>query len=120
MMDLIEQFLNTLNTESGFWNPIVWGTIIVIAFIIGYTIRSFGKIGYKKGTEQTKPFLSGNIEEDKEKSHIKASNLYWGFTEALKGIYISLAKMHTGNINDYVLWFVVIMGIFFIVLAGVL
>jgi len=119
MMEIIEQILNTLDTGSGFWNPLVWGTIILIAFIIGYTIRSFGKIGYKKGTEQTKPFLSGNIEGDKEKSHIKASNLYWGFTESLKGVYSSLTKIHNGNINDYILWFIVIMGIFFIVLVGV-
>jgi len=117
--DLLGPFLNTLETESGFWNPLVWGTIILISFIIVYAIRSFGKTGYKKGTEQTKPFLSGNIEGDKDKSHVKASNLYWGFIESLRGLYNTLTKMHTGNVNDYVLWFVVIMGLFFIILAGV-
>jgi len=80
MMEIIEQILNTLDTGSGFWNPLVWGTIILIAFIIGYTIRSFGKIGYKKGTEQTKPFLSGNIEGDK-KNHISKRVIFTGVSQ---------------------------------------
>lgn len=119
MSGWLEPFLRTFETNSGFWNPLVWGTIIVIAFFLIYTIRSFGKTGYKKGTEQTKPFLSGNIEGDKDKMHVKASNMYWGFMEALKGVYNILTKMHTGDVRDYILWFIVIMGIFFVILAGV-
>ncbi len=113
----IYDFIETLTTDSGFWNPLIWGVAIVIAFLIVYIIRGFGNKGYKKETEQTKVFLSGNPEYKEEKMHVKASNLYWGFTESLKWVYKVLDKMHTGNVSDYVLWFVIIMGTLFIILG---
>jgi len=112
-------FLKTFDTGSGLWNPLVWATVIVIALLIVYIIRSFGKKEYKEGTEQTKPFLSGNPEGDKEKMHVKGSNLYWGFMESMKWGFDQLTKIHTGNVSDYILWFVVIMGILFIFIVGV-
>ena len=56
----IQDFLKTLGTNSGFWNPLVWGIIMAISFLIVYIIRGRGKKEYKKETEQTKVFLSGN------------------------------------------------------------
>ena len=105
----------TIETGSGFWNPIIFVIEIVVTFLLIYIIRSFGKKGYKKDTEQIKSFLSGNPEYPKEKMHIKASNLYWGFTTNLKGLYALLRKMHTGNTSDYVLWFVIILAIFLVI-----
>jgi hypothetical protein len=105
----------TIETGSGFWNPIVWVIAIIIAYLLIYIIRGFGKTHYKKGTEQVKSFLSGNPEYEKEKMQVKASNLYWGFTTSLKGLYAILKKMHTGNATDYVLWFVVILAIFLLI-----
>lgn len=105
----------TIETGSGFWNPIVWGIAIIVAFLLIYIIRGFGKTQYKKGTEQVKSFLSGNPEYEKEKMQVKASNLYWGFTTSLRGFYAVLKKMHTGNATDYVLWFVVIIAIFLLI-----
>ena len=102
----------TIETGSGFWNPIVWGIAAVIAFLLAYILRSFGNKTYKKDTEQVKPFLSGNPEYAKEKMHIKSSNLYWGFTRSLGNFYVYLKKMHTGNASDYVLWFVIILAVF--------
>jgi hypothetical protein len=116
---MIEQLLKTLWTENGFWNPLIWGLVIVITFLIAYILRGFGKKDYKEKTGQTQAFLSGNPEYEKEKMHIKGSNVYWGFTEALKWVYDVLTKMHTGNVSDYVLWFVVVMAIVFII-VGVL
>lgn len=113
-----ETFLETLKTGSGFWNPIIWISAIVIAFLIIYIIRGFGKKEYKKETSQTQAFLSGNPEFEKERMHIKGSNVYWGFTESLRWGYKILLRMHTGNVSDYVLWFVVVMAIVFI-LVGV-
>ena len=75
----------------------------------------FGNKTYKKDTEQVKSFLSGNPEYPKEKMHIKASNLYWGFTKSMEGFYKLLCKMHTGNASDYVLWFVIILAIFLLI-----
>lgn len=116
-MVTFESFIETLSSSSGLWNPLVWITAVVIAFLVAYIIRGKGRTDYKKGTEQTKPFLSGNPEGDKEKMHIKGSNMYWGFTESMKWIYNILEKMHNGNISDYVLWFVIILGIFFIIIG---
>lgn len=113
----IYDFLEKLTTDSGWWNPLVWGIVIVIAFLIIYVIRGFGKKEYKEGTEQTKVFLSGNPEYEKEKMHVKASNVYWGFMESLKWVYKILEKMHTGNVSDYVLWFIVIIGVLFIIVG---
>ncbi len=114
-----ESFLETFETGSGFWNPLIWITAIIVAFLIIYILRGYGKKEYKENTEQTKVFLSGNPEYEKEQMHIKGSNVYWGFTESLKWVYKTLDKMHTGNVSDYILWFVIIMGILFI-LVGVI
>lgn len=107
----------TLGTGSGFWSPLVWGVAIVIALIIVYALRSFGRKDYKEKTGQTQAFLSGNPEYEKEQMHVKASNMYWGFMEPMKFVYTILNKMHNGNISDYVLWFVIIMAILFITIG---
>jgi hypothetical protein len=116
-MFTLEPLLETLQTGSGSWSPLIWGVAIVIAFIIVYALRSFGRKDYKEKTGQTQAFLSGNPEYEKEQMHVKASNLYWGFMESMKFIYTTLNKMHNGNISDYVLWFVIIMAILFITIG---
>ena len=113
---MIDIFLESLKTGSGFWHPLIWGIAFIIAFLIMYILRGRGKKGYKKGTEQEKSFLSGNPEYEKEKMHVQGSNVYWGFTENLRWVYDILKKMHTGNISDYILWFVVIMAVLFVLL----
>jgi hypothetical protein len=105
----------TIETGSGFWNPILWVISIVIATLTIAVIRSFGNKSYKKDTEQSKVFLSGNPEYEKEKMHVKSSNLYWGFTESMKAFYYILRRLHTGNASDYVLWFVIVLAIFLII-----
>lgn len=107
----------TLESGSGFWNPILWMLILFIAFLLLYGIRGFGRSTYKKGTEQTKIFLSGNQEPSSQDMHIKASNLYWGFTTNLKNVYTGLRRMHTGNASDYVLWFVIIVAVLFLIIG---
>jgi hypothetical protein len=107
----------TLETGSGFWTPIIWISAMVIAFLIAYILRGFGKKEYKEKTEQTQAFLSGNPEYEKEQMHVKGGNVYWGFVESLKWAYNFLMKMHNGNASDYVLWFVVMLAILFILLG---
>jgi len=107
----------TIETGSGFWNPIIWVSAIVIAFLIIYILRGLGKKEYKEKTGQTQSFLSGNPEYEKEQMHIKGSNIYWGFTETLKWVYRILQGMHTGNVSDYVLWFVIVLAILFVVVG---
>jgi hypothetical protein len=105
----------TLESGSGFWNPLIWILVIIILFLLFYGIRGFGRSTYKKGTEQTAVFLSGNKETAPEELHIKASNLYWGFTTSMKSLYSMMRRLHTGNLSDYVLWFVLILAVLFLV-----
>jgi len=121
MMDIINELIKTFGTnEIGYdlWNPIVWITAVIIILVITYVIRSFGNKNYKKDSDQTQIFLSGNPEaEDKELMHIKGQNMYWGFMETLKFPYKLLDKMHTGNISDYILWYVIILGAFLLIIG---
>jgi len=107
----------TLESGSGFWNPLLWILVVLIIFLLCYGLRGFGRSTCKKGTEQTKVFLSGNQETTAEDMHIKASNLYWGFTTSMKSLYALLRKMHTGNTSDYVLWFVIVLAALFIIMG---
>ena len=95
----------TLYTGSGFWNPLYWLVSVVVALILIYIIYAFGEKGYKKGTEQVKPFISGNPESSKAASQIRAGNMYWGYMEALKNYYAGLMPVHSGILTDYLLWF---------------
>jgi hypothetical protein len=119
MWDLLEPFVKSFQTGSGFWNPIVWSIALAISFLIIYIIRGMGKNQYKTGTEQEKAFLSGNPEYDKEKMHVKGSNIYWGFTESLSWFFDHLKKMHTGNPSDYIFWFIIVLAILFILIGGI-
>jgi len=110
--------LGLLETGSGFWSAIVWVIVVLVIWVIVYYIRSKGEKSYKKNTEQDKPFISGNPEESKESSHLSTNHIYWGFTEALKGYYNPLVKMHTGNINDYSGW-IVIIAVIILIIVGV-
>ncbi len=102
--------LESLSTGSGYWNPVLWLLAIGIAGIIAYLIWRSGEPKYKKGTRQDKPFLSGNVEPEKGQVHVRAGHLYWGFTEALQGYYRHLVPVHTGILNDYILWFLGVMA----------
>ena len=107
----------TLESGSGFWNPILWLLVVLIAFLLFYGIRGFGRSTYKKGTAQTKVFLSGNQEANPEDMHVKASNLYWGFTTSMKSLYSILRSMHTGNTSDYILWFILVLAVLFLIIG---
>jgi len=111
MMEFIEPFIKTFQTGNGFWHPIIWVCAIIIAYLIVYILRGMGNKNYKEGTEQTKSFLSGNPEYEKQKMHVKGSNVYWGFTESLDWFFDYLKKIHTGNVSDYVFWFVIVIAI---------
>lgn len=116
-IEVLSDLLKSFDTGSGLWNPLIWGSAVVIVFLIVYILRGCGKKEYKEGTGQTQAFLSGNPEYEKEQMHIKGQNVYWGFTEALKWIFNIFEKMHTGNVSDYILWFVIILGAFFLALV---
>ena len=109
--------IGVLETGTGVWSALYWILSFAVLFIIVYFIYSLGAKTVKSTGDKGKPFLSGN-EMEKEKIHVKASNIYWGFTEALKSYYTPLKGGHTGNINDYVSWFVVVLAIVLILAGG--
>ena len=98
MLDLF-----TLGTGFGSWNPIFWVIAFVITLIIGWIIWSRGEKTYNTGKEATAPYLSGNAEPEKGAVHIRAGNLYWGYTDALTSYYKYIKPIHTGNAADYLL-----------------
>ena len=105
-----------LNFGYTFWNPIIWIIALIIVIAIAYFFRSRGVKAYKEGTAQAKIFLSGEEVPEAEQRHVRGDNVYWGFFETLKGYYSGIIKPHTGIINDFVIWLVIIMAISTIVI----
>lgn len=111
---LINQGMNQgIETSMGRWNPLIFLIAFIAVIIIVFIIRSFGNRHYDKHDKsgQAKPFASGNV--DYTQDNMGASNIYWGFFDALNWLYRPMTAMHTGIINDY-------LGIFFIVIAIVM
>ena len=114
-MDLFAPLL----TGYGIWAPVAWLVAFVAAVVIVYLLWKTGESSYKKGTELERPYLSGNAEPEKGAVHIRASNLYWGFLQALKGYYDAIVPIHTGVLTDYMIWFVAVTALL-LVIVGVL
>ena len=104
-----------IESPSGFWGPIAWIIVAIVAFLIAYFIRSRGEKAYKKGV-QSEEFLMANPKLSEEKTHVRAHNIYWGFFEGLKKYYDPTINTHTGIINDYIIWFVALIAITAIIL----
>jgi hypothetical protein len=112
-MDLLAPML----TGYGVWNPVAWLTAFIAAAIIVYLIWKTGESSYKRGTEQGRPYLSGNAEPDKGAVHIRASNLYWGYLEALKKYYDTIVPAHSGILTDYMVWFVAVTALLLLIIG---
>ena len=97
-----------LETGAGYWNDFVWLFFFVI--ISGFVLwaRSFGRMDYKRNTDQDEIFLSGNeVPDDGAKISVPASASYWGFRVAMEPLYELLNRFHSGNASDYAGYFVV-------------
>ncbi len=109
--------MKTLVTGFGLWNPLVW----IVAFIVIYIgikfLESHGREDIERDGDIVLPFTSGNY-MDEEALRIRASNVYWGFVEAMKGYYNTLTKIHTGIMSDYVYWYIGVLVVI-IILIGV-
>ncbi|ALM75636.1 hypothetical protein [Thermococcus barophilus] len=110
--------ISKLVTGSGYWSPLLWLAFLILFALIGYIIYSRGNPSYKKESEQVKPYLSGNAEPSKEKIQVKASDIYWGFIEALKEYYRVLQAIHTGDVRDYILWYLGVGTVILFLLVG--
>ena len=105
--------------ESGyaFWNPIVWIIVFIVVLIVVYFFRRRGQKEYKKDTDQARIFLSGEEVPEAGERHIRVGNIYWGFFETLKEYYKQMLRIHTGIVNDYMLWFVAVTVVSAIILV---
>lgn len=112
-------YIVTLQTGTGFWNPIAWSIAFIVAIVIVLVIWLRGEKGHREGTAQRTPYLSGNAPPSNRELHVPGGSLYWGFTEALSGYYSRLVPLHSGIINDYVMWFLGVMA-FLLIIVGVL
>ena len=98
----------TFILESGyaFWNPLIWIIAFLVVMVVVYSFRRRGRKGYRRDTEQAQIFLCGEDVPEAGERHIRVGNIYWGFFETLKGYYHQILRVHTGVINDYILWFI--------------
>jgi hypothetical protein len=117
LTEIFNSLFKSLETGASAWNPLYWILAAVIVLILVVILRGFGKRDYKSKTDQTAAFLSGNPEYDQEQMHVKGSNVYWGFTETLKGFYKFLMKTHTGVTSDYILLFVIVLAVLFLIIG---
>jgi hypothetical protein len=108
----------TLIVESGyeFWNPIIWLIAFAVVMGIVYFFRKQGRQDYKKDTAQAQIFLCGEEVPGAEQRQVRGGNAYWGFFETLKEYYDVIVRLHTGIVNDYVVWFIAVVAISAIIL----
>ena len=107
--------IGTLVTGFGVWNPLIWIVVIAVALLFSWLIWRCGEEDYEEDAETTAPYLSGNAEPKKGAVHIRAGNMYWGFTKALSAYYVRLIPLHSGFVNAYVSWFLIGVVILFAV-----
>ncbi len=109
--------IESLFTGSGVWGPLVWTGAFFFALTLVYWIRSHGESSYSEGTEQTKPYLSGQEAPTGEGLQVKSDNVYWGFLETFEPCLRRLRDFHSGIVNDYMGWFFVVMAVLLVVLT---
>ncbi len=98
------------------WHPLVLILLALIVAVVVYLLYRMGNPSYKETKYKREPFLSGNRSpEDSDALHIGGSNLYWGFTRALKNYFEPLVKGHTGILNDYLYWLIITIAVVMVV-----
>jgi len=108
----------TLIAETGyeFWSPIIWLIALAVLSVIIYFFRKRGQEKYKKGEDQAQIFLCGEEVPAAEERQVRGGNAYWGFFETLREYYDGIVRLHTGIVNDYIVWFVAVTAISAIIL----
>ena len=87
-----------------FWAPLVCLVALLIVLVMAYIYRSRGNDSFEEGTERGEVFLSGEEVPEESQRHFRSHNMYWGFFEAMKRYYDPTVRVHTGIVNDYLIW----------------
>jgi len=87
-----------------FWAPLVCLIALLVVLIVAYIYRSRGNDTFEEGTERGEIFLSGEAAPEESQRHFRSHNMYWGFFEAMKRYYDPTVRVHTGIVNDYLIW----------------
>lgn len=104
--------LAAIETVSGSWAPLVWLLVFLLCVLLALCIRACGRRDAGTSALAKKPFISGNDLASQEDARIGASHMYWGFTTALRRYYARMMEFHSGNLTDYILWFLVTLALF--------
>ncbi len=105
----------SLNTGPSAWAPLAMAAGIFLMLVVVLALRFFGRKGFRYSKEKAMPFYSGNTVTQEER--VRASDFFWGFFEAFKGYYARMRELHSGIVNDYVLWFVIVASLILVSLA---
>lgn len=105
----------TLATGTGFWNPLLMLAGLALMLIVILALRWIGEPDVTATGRQGEPFVSGNPNEE----IMRVSGVYWGFTEALHGYYEKLRLMHSGDLRDYLFWYISVTALLMLYLLEV-
>lgn len=111
-----EDLLEVMDTGSGVWSPLVFLGGVLIAFLVVFIIMKMGHPGVVATGRKGMPFFSGNVPPDQR---MKGDQLYWGFTEALHTYYERLRLLHSGDLRDYLFWYLLTTAIITAIFLGV-
>lgn len=90
------------------WNPLIFVISLAVIALISWIIRRAGEDKKKK----TSAFFAANPVPPGN----KIKDIYWGFYIALGKVYEVLKDLHSGLLNDYIYWFVLLIVIISVVI----
>lgn len=103
---------------AGYWQPVNW-LILFVVLLAAFTIVSLlGKNSRGRQSRSTEvtdgkyaTFFSG---EKNEYSMVGGSDLFWGLKYNLRHYFGFIGEIHSGVVNDYALWSVLIMAVYLV------
>jgi len=99
------------------WYPLLLVAIFLLLICILWIWgRYYFRNDYNKNTAQVKPFNSGNLDEINYT--IRSGNLYWGFKKALESYFTFIESLHKGDLNDYMVWLFLSIGVVLLLVSG--
>ncbi len=95
--------------QFSFWNPVTWLVLFVIVLLAVFVVMMTGesdrgRVLANKGEEADGKFATFFSGEKSLPSHVGGSDLFWGFKKDFKKYFKVVQGIHSGIVNDYVLY----------------